>query len=73
MNALTIILIFAISLYVALSRGAAWAFVLVFLPALILFNQLPDIPIPHLPVAAQFAPLYAILIGDKNSAGIAAA
>jgi hypothetical protein len=62
MSELTIVAIFILALFVALFRGPGWAFALVYLPSLILFNQVPEIRIPHAPVAAQFGPLYAILI-----------
>jgi hypothetical protein len=54
--------IFVAALIVGLLRGVGWAYVCVYLPSLIMLNQLPEIAIPHAPLAAQFAPLYAILI-----------
>jgi hypothetical protein len=62
MSQLTIALIFGLTFIVALLRGAGWAYVLVYLPAMILFNQLPQIPVAHAPLAAQFAPMYAIIL-----------
>jgi hypothetical protein len=54
--------IFILALIVALLAGTGWAFIGVYLPSLILLNQIPQIPIPHAPLAAQWAPLYAILL-----------
>jgi hypothetical protein len=62
MSVLVILIVFVAAFFVALLRGVAWAFIAVYIPALILLNQLPEIQIPHAPVAAQFAPLYAILL-----------
>jgi hypothetical protein len=62
MSVVAIIAIFLLALVVAIFRGPGWAFALVYLPALILFNPMPELKIPHAPVAAQFGPLYAILI-----------
>lgn len=62
MTVVTIIAIFILALCVALIRGPGWAFAVVYLPALILLNQIPELRLPHMPVAAHFAPLYAILI-----------
>lgn len=62
MSQATIGLIFVMAFFVTLVRGAGWGFVLVYLPALIFFNQLPEISVPHAPVAAPFAPLYAIFL-----------
>ena len=62
MSVVTILAIFILAFCVALIRGPGWAFALVYLPALILLNQVPELRIPHAPVAAHFAPLYAILI-----------
>ena len=62
-STLVIGMLFAIALVVTLLWGVGWAFVGVYLPALIMLNQLPEIPIPHAPLAAQWAPLYATLIG----------
>src|ERR1700677_4824969 len=63
MSQATIAIIFAFSLGVTLLSGAGYAFALVYLPAAILFSTLPEIAIPHAPVAAHFAPLYGILLG----------
>ncbi len=60
---LLISLIFVVSFIVTLQFGWSWTYVAVFLPTLILLNQLPQIEIPHVPIAAQNAPLYAILLG----------
>jgi hypothetical protein len=62
MSLLVIGCIFVASFIVAVLWGLGWAFVAVYLPSLILLNQLPEVPIPHAPLAAQFAPLYAILL-----------
>lgn len=58
----TISLIFVMAFFVTLVRGAGWGFVLVYLPSLIFFNQLPEISVSHAPVSAPFAPIYAILL-----------
>jgi hypothetical protein len=63
MSQIVIAAIFALSLAVTLLGGAGLAFAIVYLPAAILFSQLPEIAIPHAPVAAHFAPLYGILLG----------
>jgi hypothetical protein len=62
LSILTISSVFVAAFVVAVLSGIGWAFVAVYLPALILLNQLPQINIPHAPMAAQFAPLYAILL-----------
>jgi hypothetical protein len=62
LSVITISFIFVTAFMVALLRGIGWAFVAVYIPSLILLNQLPMIPIPHAPMAVQFAPLYAILL-----------
>jgi hypothetical protein len=62
MSQATICLIFAMAFFVALVRGVGWAFALVYIPALILFNQVPELTLPHVPLKAQFAPIYAILL-----------
>ncbi len=62
MHQLTIGMLFAVSLGVSLLWGIGWAYVGVFIPALILLNQLPIVNLPHLPVAAEFAPLYGMLV-----------
>jgi len=62
MSVLVIACIFVAAFLVAVFRGVAWAFVAVYLPALIMLNQLPQVNIPHAPLAAQWAPLYAILL-----------
>jgi hypothetical protein len=62
MSVLVIGCIFVAAFLVAALCGIGWAFVAVYIPSLILLNQLPEIPIPHAPLAAQFAPLYAILL-----------
>jgi hypothetical protein len=62
MSILTIGLIFVTAFIVAMLAGTGYAFVCVFLPSLIMLNQLPEIPVPHAPLAAQFAPIYAILL-----------
>jgi hypothetical protein len=62
LSVLTIACIFVAAFVVALLAGIGWAFVAVYIPSLLLLNQLPLIPIPHAPMAVQFAPLYAILL-----------
>ncbi len=62
MSQLTIWTIFALAFIVTLLRGVGWAFVLVYLPSMILLNQLPEIQIAHAPLAAHFAPLYAMVL-----------
>jgi hypothetical protein len=62
MSVLTIGLIFVLAFVVAAIFGMGWAFVAVYLPSMILLNQLPEIAIPHVPLAARVAPLYAILL-----------
>ena len=62
MGPLTIGIIFAAALTVALIWGVRWAYVAVFLPTLILLNQIPPFNLQHAPVLAQYAPMYAILI-----------
>jgi hypothetical protein len=62
MSQLTIWTIFALAFLVTLLRGAGWAFVLVYLPAMLLLSQLPEIQIAHAPMSAQFGPIYAILL-----------
>ena len=67
MSQLTIIVIFVAALLVTLIRGAGWAFVLVYLPAMILFNQVKEIPLAHAPVfkrpcvRARFTPFSSAL------------
>ncbi len=63
MSQAVIALIFVLSLGVTLLGGAGLAFAVIYLPAAILFSTLPEIPIPHAPLAAHFAPLYGILLG----------
>jgi hypothetical protein len=63
MSILTIALIFFLALLITLLRGAGWAFVLIYLPTLIMLNQLPKVEVPHFPCFPQFAPLYGIMIG----------
>ena len=62
MSILTIGLIFIAAFVVAVIFGTGWAFVAVYLPSMIMLNQLPEIQIPHAPLAAKVAPLYAILL-----------
>jgi len=62
MSILTISCIFVAAFIVAMLRGVGWAFVAVYIPSLILLNQLPQVQVPHAPLAAQFAPLYAIIL-----------
>jgi hypothetical protein len=62
LSALVICLIFVTAFFVAVFAGIGWAFVAVYLPVMILLNQLPMIQIPHAPLAPPFAPLYAILL-----------
>jgi hypothetical protein len=59
---LTVILVFGVALVVALIWGTRWAYVAVFLPTLLLLNQVPEIDIQHAPVTAPYAPMYAILL-----------
>jgi O-Antigen ligase len=63
MNQAVIALIFVLSFGITLLGGAGLAFAVVYLPAAILFSQLPEVAIPHAPVAAHFAPLYGIILG----------
>ena len=62
MSQLTIIGIFFVTLVVALLWGVRWAYVWVFLPVLLMLNQLPQWNLPHLTVTAPYAPMYAMLI-----------
>jgi hypothetical protein len=63
MSQFTISMIFAVSLLTALLQGVGVTFILIYLPTLIMLNQLPGINwIPHAPVEPQYAPLYAMLI-----------
>jgi hypothetical protein len=62
MNAYTILAIFVIALLAAVIRGISWTFVFIYLPALILFNQVKQLPIPHAPLNAQWGPIYAIIL-----------
>ena len=61
MSILTIIAIFVVTLVVALIWGVRWAYVAIFLPVLVLLNQLPAINIQHATITAPFAPMFAIL------------
>ena len=62
MSQVTIGLIFVLAFLVTAFRGAGWGFVMVYLPAMILLNQLPQIPIVHAPLAAHFAAIYGIIL-----------
>ncbi len=62
LSILTICCIFVAAFIVAVLRGIGWAFVTVYIPSLILLNQLPQINIPHAPLKAEWAPLYAIIL-----------
>jgi hypothetical protein len=62
MHTYTILAIFFFALIAAIARGVSWTFVFIYIPALILFNQLQALKIPHLPLSAPFGPLYAILL-----------
>ena len=63
MSVLLIAVIFVLAFVVTVQFGWPVTYVTVFLPTLILLNQLPEIPIPHLPISVQNGPLYAILLG----------
>ncbi len=62
MSILVIGVIFLAAFFVAVFAGIGWAFVVVYLPSLIMLNQLPEIAIPHAPLGAQFAPLYGMFL-----------
>jgi hypothetical protein len=62
LNVLTIWLIFIVSLVLGLARGVRVVYTFVYLPTLILLSQIPPVTIPHFPIEAPFAPLYACLI-----------
>lgn len=61
MSILTICTVLVAAFLVTALWGVKWAFVTVYIPSLIMLNQLPEIPIPHAPLAAEFAALYGIL------------
>ena len=63
MSILLIAVIFVVAFVVTVQFGWPITYVAVYLPTLILLNQLPEIAIPHLPVSVQNGPLYAILLG----------
>jgi hypothetical protein len=63
MSVLVILLTFVVSLVVTLTAGGGWAFVTVYIPSLLMLNQLPEFPIPHAPLVAHWAALYGIILG----------
>jgi len=63
MSQLTIFLMFGLALVITIIRGPGMAFAIVYLPSLILLNQLPDIPVAHAPFNAFYGPIYGILLG----------
>ncbi len=62
LNVLTIVLIFGVSLVVALAKGIRPVYALIYLPVLILLYQVPPLVLTHVPVESYYAPLYACLI-----------
>ncbi len=62
MDKYTIIAIFVVSLLVSLIWGVRWAYVCIFLPVLILLNQIPEVILPHLTVTAESAPMYGMIL-----------
>src|SRR5690606_29552051 len=55
---------------VTLARGAGMGFALVYLPALLLFNNLKNVELPGIPdVAAQTAAIYGILLASAPRIG----
>jgi hypothetical protein len=70
MSVVLIGVIFMIALLVGITRGPGWCFVLVYLPALMLFSQVQELTqIPHLPISAATAPLYAMLLSIPINGG----
>lgn len=63
MSILTMMIVFAVALTVTLIAGGGWAFATVYLPALLMLNQLPLWMIPHAPLTAHWAALYGIMLG----------
>ena len=63
MNVLAILMVFVVSFAITLIGGAGWSFVLVYLPALLMLNQLPQLMIPHAPLMAHWAALYGLILG----------
>jgi hypothetical protein len=70
MSVVLIGFIFVVALLVGIIRGPGWCFVLVYLPALMLFSQVQEFTsLPHLPISAATAPLYAMLISIPINGG----
>lgn len=67
MSAVVILVIFVSAFVVAVLAGPGWAFVAVYLPTLIMLNQLPPIAVPHLPLLPEYAPIIAIFIAAPFS------
>ena len=61
-NALTVWLVFGAAFVVAVIWGIRWAFVAVYLPSLMLLNQVGGVLIQHAPVSTISGPLYAMLL-----------
>ena len=62
MSTIVITTIFVLSLLVSLIWGAKWTYVFIFLPVMVLLNQLPPVNLAHLTMAAQSAPMFGILL-----------
>ena len=70
-SVLLILFVFVLSVVATVLRGPCWTFVTVYLPTLLMFSQLPQLLIPHIPMVSYFAPIMGILIGwpfSKQSA-----